>query len=46
MFVLAATIWAANSRGEKCVRRCMTYSKGWDSVVTASATRRLSAQPV
>ena len=41
-----AHIWVANSTGEKCVRRCMTYSRGWDSVTTAPAACRLSSQPV
>jgi hypothetical protein len=48
VFVLDGTIiiWVANSTGEKCMRHCMTYSRGWDSVTTAPAVSGVSSQQV
>ena len=35
VFVLASAIWVANSTGEKCVRRCMSYDRGWERITRA-----------
>ena len=42
----ARAIWVASCTGEKCVRPCMTCSRGWDSVTTIPAAYGLLSQPV